>query len=147
MGQVGLGFLALVFGLLAASVAWSRLRRWRALRAFGAATVARDLSLRVHLTGIRVWADLDSDGPSVVRADLAVGPRGVLVVSQAGVLLGPHGDGTLTDARSPAPRRLVLEGLGPEARGRFRFETLVDDAEAWAERLRAHLRPGADPSS
>lgn len=147
MGQVGLGFLLLVFLLIAASVAWSRLRRWRALRHFGSAVVARDLSLRVHLTGVKVWADLDNDGPSVVRADLAVGDDAFLIVSDAGLLLGPGGTAALTEVRSPGPRRLVLEGVGPEGKGRFRFETICDDAEVWAGRLRRFARPAdAAPS-
>lgn len=141
MTQVGLGFVALVFGLIALSVGWSRLRRWRALRRFGPTLVARDVSFRVSLSGIRGWGDLDSDGPTVIRADLAVRDDAFLVVSEAGVLLGADGPGTLTEARAPGPRRLVLEGKGPDRAGRFRMEALCDDAEGWAARLQPFLQP------
>ena len=114
---------------------------WR--RRGGAMLPGGDRQVRVaDSVPVRIFVDKTiPSGPKAgginrSKAILLLGERHLVLSTHHGRVLeiGPDRRG---DARCVGPRRLVIEGSHPSGRSQLRAELIVDDAEGWAERIRA----------
>lgn len=142
--------LALVVGgAVLRLLSWGR--RERVVRAIDPAAVrqsARGVSLRVLTEGTTTLPGMNPQRANRTTGDLVLTDDRFVLVSNRGVLADVRmGQGPrITSVRSPGPGRLVLEGEVPTGRaepGRFRVETVVDDAPAWVAGLSRFCRPAA----
>jgi hypothetical protein len=145
--------LAAVLALL--GVASNLVGRWQRHRALGRVPipdrvrVGRDITIRVHLTGVPSFAGLDPERLNILRGDIVLGRDRLVLASGRGILadLGAEHGRRFTSARCTGPERLVLEGDVPRADGAlgyYRFELVVEGAEAWAEALAPFVRDSED---
>jgi hypothetical protein len=132
--------ISVSFGLLRLA-GW--LRRRRGLATLGEAPlvrVAHGVGIRIHLAGTRALHGLAPNRAHRGHGDLALTADRFLIGSTHGVLadLGPGHGRRFRSVRCTGPGRLVIEGEIPSpqgAPGLYRFDIVVDDAQAWAAAL------------
>lgn len=139
----------LLFGVLGLVKLAGTVRRRATLAALPADRrqyVAEGISARITVDSLLPVAGLTA-GTHTVDVDLAGGPGGFLVLTRQGRLIdvGPTHSTALQAARSPGPRRLVIEqqraGATDPYTVRLRLELVVEEADAWARLLEPFVRP------
>jgi hypothetical protein len=132
-----------------------RLVQWRirlaARSKIAPETVQREafgVHARAFVSGTSAFKGISSRYLNRVKIDLVLASDRFLMVSSRGTLLdvGLRHGRKFQSVRCTGPQRLVIEGdlPGVSAAGSYRFELVLDDAEAWATALEPLVEPNAE---
>jgi hypothetical protein len=106
---------------------------------------------RAFVAGVSSFKGISSKYLNRLKLDLALSETRFLVVSSRGALIdvGVGRGRKFQSVRCTGPQRLVIEGelSGVTQPGSYRFEMVIDDAEAWAKELAIWVDPNPDDLS